>query len=135
MSAPIWTPAKFSWVEFAQFTVTAEDPGAVTVAPFEMEVDLRSASPPTPRAQTPPPGWFGVGLGGAETNALPCWVKNTLLTLPMAPAIAAPEAPAGTASCWIFVTMNVPVCVWVQLAGVIFVWTWADAAEADSRTA
>ena len=63
----------------------------------EFEVDLTSTSPPMARAQTPPPGWLGAGFGGAETNALPCWVRNTVLTLPIAPAIAAPAAPPGSA--------------------------------------
>src|ERR1700730_16371601 len=55
-----------------------------------------------------------MGLEGADTKALPCWVRKAVLTLPIAPAIAAPAAPGGTASKPIFVTLSVPVCVVLQ---------------------
>src|ERR1700730_11709260 len=115
MSAPTWTPAKLSCVLLKHFDVAVDVPrGGVEEAPAEIDVDLISASPPTARAHTPPPGWLGMGLAGAETNALPCWVRKTLLTLPMAPAIAAPEAPAGIASWVMLVIWKVPVCVLTQ---------------------
>ena len=54
--------------------------------------------PPTPRAQTPPPGWSGAGSAGADTKALPCWVRKAVLTLPMAAEIAELVALVGIAS-------------------------------------
>ena len=65
---------------------------------LEFELDFTVTSPPTPRAQTPPPGWSGPGLAGADTNALPCWVKKAVLTLPIAPTIADPAAATGIAN-------------------------------------
>ena len=35
-------------------------------------LNLLVTSPPTPRTQTPPLGWSGLGSLGAETKALPC---------------------------------------------------------------
>jgi hypothetical protein len=64
-------------------------------------------------------------LAGAETKALPCWVRKTLLTLPIAPAIAALAEPGATASVPTLL-MKLPVvlvCVVVQF--------WASAEEAD----
>jgi hypothetical protein len=55
-----------------------------------------------------------MGLDGADTKALPCWVRKAVLTLPIAPASAALAAPGGTASCPMFVTLSVPVWFVVQ---------------------
>src|SRR5712672_320588 len=114
MSAPTCTPAKFWCCVLLEFVVVL-----LKTAPFcefvlfDVETDLRSTWPPTPRTQTPPPGWSGAGLPGADTNALPCWVRKAVLTLPMAPDTAAAAAPAGTArSTWLLI--GVPVCVVVQ---------------------
>ena len=52
-------------------------------------------------------------MGGAETNALPCWVRKTLFTLPIAPAIAALAAPGGAATSGRLL-IRLPVCVVVQ---------------------
>jgi hypothetical protein len=94
----------------------------------EVEVEEMLAWPPTPRAQTPPPGWSGAGLPGAETKALPCWVRKTLLTLPIAPAIAALAAPGAIARVPMLV-MKVPVVlVWVVAQ------FWANADDADINT-
>jgi hypothetical protein len=69
-----------------------------------------------------------VGLAGAETKALPCWVKKTLLTLPIAPAIAALAAPGAIAKVPTLL-MKVPVVlVWVVTQ------FWANADEADINT-
>src|SRR6185295_15599923 len=70
----------------------------LTLVLEEFEVVFSVTSPPMARAQTPPPGWSGAGLPGAETNALPCCVRKAVLTLPIAPEIAAPAAVAGIAS-------------------------------------
>ena len=67
-------------------------------------------------------------MAGAETKALPCWVRKTLLTLPIAPAIAALAEPGATASVPTLL-MKLPVvlvCVVVQF--------WASADEADINT-
>src|SRR5689334_6407973 len=51
-------------------------------------------SPPMARVQTPPPSWFGLGFGGALTNALD-WVRNAVLAVLMAETselTALPEA-------------------------------------------
>src|SRR6201985_1368367 len=102
---------------------------AVVCRPFETEVDLTSASPPTARAQTPPPGWLGVGFGGAETNALPCWVKNTLSTLPIAPAIAELAAQDGVA------TSATPPTPFNEAGLDEVVTHWAKAEELESASA
>ena len=69
-----------------------------------------------------------MGLAGAETKALPCWVKKTLLTLPIAPAIAALAAPGAIAKVPTLL-MKVPVVlVWVVTQ------FWANADEADINT-
>lgn len=55
--------------------------GVATVV-VEFVTDFVVTSPPTPRTHTPPPGWSGAGLGGAETNALPCCeIKAVLIWL------------------------------------------------------
>src|SRR4051812_27304359 len=66
--------------------------------PFDTELLFSVTSPPRARPQTPPPGWFGTGFGGAETNALPCWPRKIVFMLPMAPAIAPETAAAGAAT-------------------------------------
>src|SRR5436190_20978283 len=105
MSCPTCTPAKVSRTLPGQFAVAwvlnnaAAAPVAMTV-PVEFEVNLLVTSPPTPRIQTPPPGWLGFGSPGAETKALPCWLRKAVLMLPKAPAkepAAAP--PAAAAAC------------------------------------
>src|SRR5438874_102508 len=105
MSCPTCTPAKVWRTLPGQFAVAwvlknaAAAPGAMTV-PVEFEVNLLVTSPPTPRIQTPPPGWLGFGSPGAETKALPCWLRKAVLMFPKAPAkepAAAP--PAAAAAC------------------------------------
>src|SRR5712672_1623310 len=105
MSCPTCTPAKVSRTLPGQLAVAwvlkaaPNKPGAVTV-PVEFEVNLLVTSPPTPRIQTPPPGWLGFGSPGAETKALPCWLRKAVLMFPKAPAkepAAAP--PAAAAAC------------------------------------
>jgi hypothetical protein len=84
-------------------------------APLEVEVNLLVTSPPTPRTQTPPPGWSGFGSLGAETKALPCWVRKAVLRLPRVPAneLAADPAEVVTApSC----AENKPAAVVVHCA-------------------
>src|ERR1700730_1240904 len=117
MSAPTCTPAKFSRDELAQavFEVLTTAPVSLRVfALAEFDVVFSVTSPPMTRPQTPPPGWSGAGFAGAETNALPCWVRNAVLTLPIAPEIAAPAAPAGTASCDWLPRVIGPFCTVVQ---------------------
>ena len=69
-------------------------------------------------------------MAGAETKALPCWVKNTEFAAVMAPAIAALAAPGGTAA---IPTLAIGVLppVWV----VIQFGICAKADDADSSTA
>ena len=56
MSAPTWTPAKSVLIELAQVVLAVFCTPAPVVLPTEVEVDEMLAWPPTPRAQTPPPG-------------------------------------------------------------------------------
>src|ERR1044072_28005 len=83
--------------------------------PTEFEVDEMFTWPPTPRAHTPPPGWSGAGSDGADTKALPCWVRNSVLTLPIAAEMVAVVALVGIASVPMLVIVNgVATCVVVQ---------------------
>ena len=83
--------------------------------PTEFELDEMFTWPPTPRAQTPPPGWSGAGSAGADTKALPCWVRNAVLMLPIAAEMAALVALVGIASVPILlIVVGVANCVVVQ---------------------
>src|SRR5262249_58576176 len=48
---------------------------------FVVDVLLVVTSPPTTRPQMPPPGEFGGGFAGAETNALPCCAWKAVVAL------------------------------------------------------
>src|SRR5512147_2223466 len=116
MSAPTCAPAKVwrCWLLQLVVAVLIVAPPWVET-PTEFEVDEMLAWPPTPRAHTPPPGWSGAGSAGADTKALPCWVRNAVLTLPMAAEIAELAALAGIASVpMLGMRVGVATCVVVQ---------------------
>src|SRR5690349_16985677 len=106
MSWPTWAPTKFALTLPAQLKLASvPNTGLKTPAftlPVAVELNLLVTSPPTTRVQTPPPGWLGWGSPGADTKALPCWLRNAVLILPKAPAKApeaAPPAAAMAANC------------------------------------
>src|SRR6266540_3308915 len=85
-SVPTWTPAKLSRSRLEQVTVPAEltagrtplaEAGEVKVT-TDPDVLLMVASPPTPRAHTPPPCSFGPAPPGLATNALVWFDRKTV---------------------------------------------------------
>ena len=63
---------------------------------------------------------IGRGSAGAETKALPCWVRKAVLTLPIAAEIAALAALAGIASVPILlIVTGVANCVWCSSGDVV----------------
>ena len=134
MSVPTCAPAKVWRCELLQLLVAVLITAPPWVeTPTEFEVELMFTWPPTPRAHTPPPGWSGAGSAGADTKALPCWVRNAVLTLPIAAEMAAAVALVGIASVPMLVIVN-GVATWV----VVQFWNdvvvgggaWANAAGA-----
>src|SRR5215468_8054173 len=112
MSAPACTPPKLTPCELLHLVravFTGAPPAVGVVTNDDVDVVLKFSTPPTPRAQTPPPGWFGRGFGGADTKALPCCVRNAVVTLPMALEIVAAVAAVGTAKSPTL-AIGVPVC-------------------------
>src|SRR4051794_21578311 len=99
MSVPTCAPAKVwrCWLLQLVVAVLIVAPPCVEI-PTEFEVDEIFTWPPTPRAHTPPPGWSGAGSAGADTKALPCWVRNAVLMLPIAAEMAADVALVGIAN-------------------------------------
>src|SRR6187431_444948 len=118
MSVPTWAPAKVCRCELLQLVVAVLMTAPPWVEmPTDREEEVVFTSPPTPRAHTPPPGWSGEGLAGADTKALPCWVRKAVLTLPIAEEIEALAALVGTASVSILVMVNgVATCELVHCA-------------------
>src|SRR5262245_50773761 len=101
MSLPTWTPAKELCSRLLQLIVPVTLSfwrGAPTARlVFAVDVELMFTSPPTPRAHTPPPWVSGGAPPGLATKALPCWVRNAVLTLAIEeatePAVPAAKAP------------------------------------------
>src|ERR1043166_9591361 len=87
-SVPTWTPAKLSRSRLEQLTLPAELTAgspkgpAPTAEEVKVTVDpdvlLIVASPPTPRAHTPPPCSFGPAPPGLATNALVWFARKTV---------------------------------------------------------
>src|SRR3954467_14046274 len=116
MSVPTCAPAKVwrCWLLQLVVAVLIVAPPCVEI-PTEFEVDEIFTWPPTPRAHTPPPGCSGAGSAGSDTKALPCWVRNAVLMLPIAAEMAALVALVGIASVPILlIVVGVANCVVVQ---------------------